>query len=573
PSIGDSLASDAWLRIVEKGYVAFASISAAACFQSLPDLVDLILPDIELGKPSTRDAAARCIWALIRECIPDEALASGGMQQLVATLATGLSYRYRESWALVFLLIAALAQRLGAHARPGMDAILAEVAGMRMEADFQFKDEADAVLGAAIRAVGPQAFLEVLPLNLAAGPGQGQGQVGRAWLLPLMKGHIRNASLGFFVAELLPLADRLVAQSQAFTAQGREIEAKVYGALSQQVWALLGGFCNVPADVVAAFTPAFAERLANEMLEVPEARPAICGALQTLLTAVHALAGGAVADGPLTQQQAQAARQHLAQFAPDYLAQLFNVFAQSPGAGRGYLVGTITAFLGVIAPAEINATFVRVCTMLDKALATHKPPAAAELTERYLEAHPPPTAHTMMDLVVVMTPHLDTERLQMLARAALMLAQQNEDAILQKKGYKALARLAEQPEGSAARELAASSLGAQLMAALVESTDVVAAGSRRGRLAVVTGLVRGLADDQLHFVPAMLSEAIVGTKDGNERTRTTAFDTLLAMGRRMQRGGTINMQAATGGGSGGGDCDAGDCGSAEMAAEKQATLE
>ncbi|KAJ2709937.1 pre-rRNA processing protein, partial [Coemansia spiralis] len=559
PSTNDSLASDAWLRIVEKGYTAFASISATACFQSLPDMVDLVLPDIELGKPSTRDAAARCVWALIRGCIPDAALESDGMQQLIRTLATGLSYRYRESWALVFLLIAALLQRLGPHARPSMDAIVVEVANMRMEADFQFKDEADAVLGATIRAVGPQAFLELLPLNLTAGASE--GQVGRAWLLPLMKGHIRNAPLGYFAGELLPLADGLAAQSQQFGAQGREIEAKVYNALSQQVWALLGGFCNVPSDVVEAFTPAFAERLANELLEAPEVRPAICGALQTLLTAVHTLAQGDIADGPLTQEQALAAKQHLAQFAPDYLAQLFNVFAQSPGAGRGYLIGTITAFLDVIAPAEINATFVRVCAMLDKALATHKPPAAAELTERYLEAHPPPTAHTMMDLVVVMGPYLDAERLQMLARVALLLAQQNEDAILQKKGYKALARLAEQPEGSAAHELVASSLGAQLMTVLAESTDVVAGGSRRGRLAVVAALVRGLADDQLHFVPAMLSEAIVGTKDGNERTRTAAFDTLLVMGRRMQQGGTVNMQAATGGAE------------ADMAAEKQATLE
>ncbi|KAI9482017.1 NUC173 domain-containing protein [Coemansia mojavensis] len=559
PNINDSAASEAWLKIIEKGYIAYASVSADGCFQSLPDLIDLVLPDIELGKQSTRDAATRCIWALIRHCVPDSKLGSEDMQRIIAILTTGLSYRFRESWTLVFLLIAALFQRLGKFAHPSMDELIKEVASMRMEPEFQFKDEADAVLGAAVRAVGPQTFLEILPLNL---DGESrQGDVGRAWLLPLMKSHIRNTPLRFFISDMLPLADRLSRQSQQFVSQGRDIEAKVFNALSQQTWALLTGFCNVPADIIESFTPEFAERLATELMEVPELRPAICGALQTLLTAVHSLAHKEIEDSPITQQQALAAEQHLARFAPDYLSQLFNVFAQSPGAGRGYLMDTITAFLAVISPSEINATFVKVCTMLDQALKTHKPPTAAELTERYLEAHPPPTAHTMTDLVIVMAPYLDAERTQMLMRAAFVLANQSEDAMLQKRGYKALSRLAEQPENSPARQIIESAMAEQLIPMLTESAESVAAGSRRDRLALTSLLARNLTDDQLHFIPAMLSEVIIGTKESNERARNIAFETLLVMGRRMSQGGTINMVAIT------------DDANADMAAEQSASME
>ncbi|KAJ2126089.1 pre-rRNA processing protein [Coemansia sp. RSA 720] len=556
PNSSDSATSEAWLNIIQKGYIAYAQIGAEACFQSLPDLIDLVLPDIELGKPSTRDAATRCVWALIRECIPDSKLGSDGVQAIIKILAGGLSYRYRESWALVFLLIAALFQRLGKFAHPSMDAVTKEVANMRMEPEFQFKDEADAVLGAAIRAVGPQVFLEILPLNLDGG--QSQDNVGRAWLLPLMKSHIRNAPLGYFVSTMLPLADKLSAQSQQFVSQNRELEAKIYNALSQQVWALLSGFCNVPVDILDSFTVGFAERLANEILEVPATRPAICGALQTLLTAVHALAHSDLANGPITQQQALAAEMHLARFAPDYLAQLFNVFAQSPGSGRGYLMDTITAFLAVITPGEVNTTFAKVCAMLDQALKSHKPPTAAELTERYLEAHPPPTAHTMTDLAIVMAPYLDTERAQMLVRAAFVLANQSEDAMLQKKGYKALSRLAAQTAESPARQLIESVMTEQLIPMLIESAGSVGAGSRRDRLMLISALARNLADDQLHFIPAMLSEAIMGTKEANERARNVAFETLLVMGRRMGQGGVIHM-ATVGGDS-------------EMAAEQDANI-
>ncbi|KAJ2489518.1 pre-rRNA processing protein [Coemansia sp. RSA 2050] len=544
PNANDPLASEAWLKIIQKGYTAYARISPDACFQSLPDLIDLIIPDIELGKPSTREAATQCIWATIRECIPDDMLGSAGIGQIIKTLASGLSYRYRESWALVFLLIAALFQRLSKFAHPSMDGILTEVANMRMESEFELKNEADAVLGAAVRAIGPQAFLEVLPLNLSGEPRK--DQVGRAWLLPLMKSHIRNAPLKLFVDTMLPLADSLSAQGKQFVSKGRDIEAKVFSALSQQVWALLGGFFNVPADILQSFTPSFAQRLATELLESPDLRPTICCALQTLLVAVHTLANDDSGLGPLTKQQAIAAQTHLAQFAPDYLAQLFNVFAQSPGANRGYMVNTITAFLAVIMSEDINATFARVCTMLDEALKTHKPPAAAEMTERYLEAHAPPNAHTMMDLAIIMTPYLDTEHSLMLVRAAHMLAKQNDDQILQKKGYKAFSRLAEQPAGSAAHQLIGSTMGAQLIPMLIESAESVAISSRRERLSLIALLSRNLADDQLHFIPAMLSEVILGTKEANERARSVAFDALLTMGKRMSQGGAINMAAVTG---------------------------
>ncbi|KAI8323111.1 NUC173-domain-containing protein, partial [Martensiomyces pterosporus] len=562
PNVNDSLASESWLKIVQKGYIAYSSISAEACFQSLPDLIDLILPDIELGKTSTREAATQCIWALLRECIPDSMLGSTGVEQITKTLSTGLSYRYREAWALVFLLVAALFQRLGKFAHPSMDGLLLEISNMRMEPDFEHKNEADAVLGAAVRAIGPQAFLEVLPLNLGAA--QRKDAVGRAWLLPLMKGHIRNAPLSYFAQNLLPLADSLGAQSLQFVSQGREIESKVYSALSQQVWSLLGGFCNVPSDIVETFNEAFAERLASEMFENVAVRPAICGALQTLLAAVHTLAHNDIADGPLTKQQALAAEQHLARFAPNYLSQLFNVFAQSPGASRGYLVETITAFLSVITASEVNATFVKVCAMLDEALKTHKPPAAAELTERYLEAHPPPTAHTMLDLAIIMTPYLDAERSLMLIHASFVLVGQSEDAILQKKGYKAINRLAEQAEGAAARQTIESIMTERLIPMLVESAETVAMSSRRERLSLIAALSRNLADDQLHFIPAMLSEAILGTKEVNERARNVAFDTLLTMGRRMAQGGVISM-ASVGGSSATED--------AEVPAQQQASIE
>jgi len=72
---------------------------------------------------------------------------------------------------------------------------------------------------------------------------------GRAWLLPLLRDHIQNTSLAYFIQNLLPMSEKLVQKSIEFQSKNRMIEAKVYETLTQQVWSLLPGFCNLPYDL------------------------------------------------------------------------------------------------------------------------------------------------------------------------------------------------------------------------------------------------------------------------------------------------------------------------------------
>ena len=72
--------------------------------------------------------------------------------------------------------------------------------------------------------------------------------VGRAWLLPLLKQHITNTELAYFMRKLVPLNERLMSKLAEFRNRGRMIEVKVYETLTQQIWALLPGFCDLPYD-------------------------------------------------------------------------------------------------------------------------------------------------------------------------------------------------------------------------------------------------------------------------------------------------------------------------------------
>lgn len=77
---------------------------------------------------------------------------------------------------------------------------------------------------------------------------------GRAWLLPLMRARITNTTLAHFTTVMVPLSEALFnrraeAEEGTEEGKGRPIEAKVFEALTEQVWACFPGYCDLPVDV------------------------------------------------------------------------------------------------------------------------------------------------------------------------------------------------------------------------------------------------------------------------------------------------------------------------------------
>jgi ribosomal RNA-processing protein 12 len=63
---------------------------------------------------------------------------------------------------------------------------------------------------------------------------------------------------------------------------------------------------------------------------------------------------------------------------------------------------------------------------------------------------------------------------------------------------------------------------------------------------LLTALVPKLPPARLHLVPTLITEAVLGTKEVNEKARNAAFDLLIVMGTKMQAGGTISRKLAVG---------------------------
>ncbi|KAL1923293.1 uncharacterized protein VTP21DRAFT_8273 [Calcarisporiella thermophila] len=554
PSSQDVQLMPAWLEVIGRGYPSYARHDPQTVAKEIPALYTQIFQNF-LGENETiNKATAKCLIALAG-CITDEMIAnidevvasqskkekgkkskktpskgSEGLVEMVGLVEQGLSFRYRDAWGSILVVIPSLFERLGRTSL--LAGVLALMDELRTP-EFPHKTELEQAIGSAIQYMGPRRTLEVLPLNIE-NPGE-KNQVGRAWLLPLLNDNVQNTELAYFVEELIPLADRLATKAEHFANEGRAIEAKVYETLEAQIWGLLPGFCTYTTDLPSAFTKVLGERVSNALYQKPELRAALCQALQLLVEKHRELVNSKLEDAEIqrryhiTRQEAENGLKHLSKLATNLLAVFFNVFSQSLPTYRGFVLEVIRVYLSITSEQEINATFKKVASLLQQALSAHTPAPANDPTAL------PPVAHTMLDLATGMAMHLDSDSLESLYEQVVPLLAQEEDSVLQKKAYKALNKIAESERG---REVLLKRIE-DWQAKLLDATMNATPSARKERLITLTHCVKLLPSEDLHLIPSILSEAVVSTKEVNERARLLAYDLLIQMGEKMRAGGTV----------------------------------
>jgi ribosomal RNA-processing protein 12 len=513
-------------------------LSPAQCASDVSVVFSLIFNDFQQDSRCHRQIA-NCLSALIEYCITDDLIEqasageTNGLAEMINLLEAGLGVHYQSAWVHVMTVQQAMFNKLNHYAAPLMNNCLALLGELRLSPSEAYKEQLDKTLGVAISTMGPEFFLQILPLNLETPTSS--SHVGRAFLLPLLKTYTTNTTLSYFVNVLIPLGDRLAQKGEAAAARELEMQAKVYETLVNQIWSLAPGFCDLPVDLTRAFNDAVAERFSSLLYTQPDLRPTIAQALQLLIEKNQALVKSSAADSHLmrayglTKAQASQNLVFMSKFAVNYLAVFFNVFSQIAAMFRGFMADVIKAYLTVTSAEDINTTFKKVLAMLSQALESN------EVTSND-PALPPPMSHTMLDLAIIMIPFLDTESAELLYNGTLtsLLAKEN-DPTLQKKGYKVLNHLMNCPNG----RLVVSKNIQELQTYLLEATAACTPSAKKDRIKTLNEVVSLLPTSDLHFIPAILSEVVLASKDHNEKTRNFAFDLLVSMGNKMKAGGVV----------------------------------
>jgi ribosomal RNA-processing protein 12 len=540
PAQNDSQLLPPWIAILSRGYDISAQVHPEDTFQELPELFNMISSFLDSSSYNIRVSASECLVSFLANCIPNSVLVEPSiydrkiLETLVRITVDLLSVKYQAAWMETFNVLGAMFDSFRWQADPIMADIVRIVGELRGNESFKGKREADEVLGKAIRAMGPESVLNILPLNLAIPK---PGQPGRAWMLPILREFVSNTKLRHFRTEFIPLSELMFQRVVDHGDAEKTMEIKIFETVVQQIWALLPGYCNLPIDLEESFDQGFAEILSNLIYKQVDLRSDVCRALQTLVDsnkAITAIEGeeNLILQSRVSKAAAQKNLDHLSAFAGNMLAVLFNVYSQTLPQYRGYILRCINAYLSITSTKELMETFERVTAMLESSLAETGVQTQAEKQkekQKNVEDKMPPLSHTLMDLVITISVYLPRESFGTLFNIASIIIVKDDDPQLQKKAYKLIPRLAESPSGKAALQ----ERNPELQQLLLSSAEKASASARRDRLAAISTLVSFLPTESLHFIPSILSEVVISCKEVNERARTSAFDLLILMGGIM----------------------------------------
>lgn len=547
PSQNDSQLLPPWIAVLSRGYDVSSQIEPDDTFQKLPDLFVLISTFLTSSSHNIRISASEGLNSLLHTCIPEKVLLEPSiwddkvLESIGRTLQDLLSVKYQTAWMEVFNVLTSAFEVLKWRSAPLLNVIVKSVGDLRSNDSFSGKKGADAVLSAAIKSMGPDNVLSVLPLNLSR---SAPGEPGRAWLLPLMRDSISNARLKHFREELVPLSEHMFNRVLQHGDQEKTMEIKIFETVVSQIWACLPGYCELPLDLIEALDQAFAEQLANLLYQQPQLRTNICRALQNLVDSNKAIIelesdDDLVKQGQLTKANAQDNINHLAGFADKLLAVLFNVYGQTLPQYRGPALQCINAYLSITPESELMETFTRVATMLEGSLPDASAQTQADKQKKKKDTNEVPLSHTLMDLVIAMSIYLPRQSFAALFNMASNVVSMQNDPQLQKKAYKLIPRLADSEIGRAALQ----ERSGELQQLLLNSAEKASAPARRDRLESIARIVPFLPEGDLHFIPSVLSEVVIAAKEVNEKARSAAFDLLVLMGEKMAEGGTVKQSA------------------------------
>ena len=286
PSQNDSQLLPPWIAVLSRGYDVSAQIEPEETFQKLPEPFTLISSFMASSSHNIRVSASECLISFMANCVPESVLLEPSiydekvLEKLAKAAVELLSVKYQAAWMESFNVMGAMFDGLRWRADPILSDVVKTIGELRNNDSFAGKKEADEIIGKAIRAMGPERVLDILPLNLAAPK---KGQPGRAWMLPILRDYVSNTNLSHFKKEFVPLSEMMFQRVIDNGEAEKTMEIKIFETLVQQIWALLPGYCDLPLDVTESFDQGFAELVSNLLYKQVDLRADLCRARQSLV--------------------------------------------------------------------------------------------------------------------------------------------------------------------------------------------------------------------------------------------------------------------------------------------------
>ncbi|XP_014485127.1 PREDICTED: RRP12-like protein isoform X2 [Dinoponera quadriceps] len=495
PPASDGQPTLAWLAVMQEAHCNLARCSLSLCAAVLPRMLEKCAELWLADKADVITGTSHVVKTMLQECVAplceDETRGyDSTLRQVVATMRKALSYQYLGAWHHVLHLVAVLFRTVGERKPPGLVEIVRSLGELRDSHNFAHNSDAEYAIGAAIRAMGPRAVLEVLPLHV-----HGDAvDLRRGWLIPLMKDCITGGSISFFTECLLP-----VAQLCEQKARREPVNSKTYEFLVPQIWSILPSICSDASDVSENFK-GIAQKLGMIINQRKELRLPVLAALRRLIVQA-------------TQSEKTADTGELARFAKNYLPILFNLYTtRSCGTDeegqRLAAFDTVKVYLTIASKELANELF-------DRALSKLSEPAG---TDDFAK-------ESIYDLIRVLIGYTDADRLKGYYDMCVPFLRDDGKQKEQKKAYRFLEEVCGSDREGCKSFLEEHRREIQKM--LMSTATSVIKTSRGPRLKCLIHLVKRHPQlERTKFLDAVLPEAVLAVKDVNQKCRSTAYQLL-----------------------------------------------
>ena len=272
PSKVDFTLSPAWVQVLGNVMLAYSAVDSDSCSNEIGKVWRAVWPFLECKDSTTRKAAALSLATLCHCFTPSFITAACSEETSGSTLANIVAQTTKALHSIAFAqsmpqllsvvssLITGLQYKVASKtaAERLLLPVIEYVGELRTQKRFEYKEDADTTLATAMRVLGPEVLLGVLPLNLEpsdryetkmdkltanhADNIRQNGREPRAFLLPMLS-QPHPSPLHHFVTYFVPMSERIFDLQQLAETEGRKSEAKVWSVLVGQVWSGLVGYC------------------------------------------------------------------------------------------------------------------------------------------------------------------------------------------------------------------------------------------------------------------------------------------------------------------------------------------
>ncbi|CAH2217524.1 jg6757, partial [Pararge aegeria aegeria] len=303
----------AWAAVLQQGYGCLAGLDINLCIPNLPLFVNICVSELWLSDVAdVNSASTNALKAVLLDCVKpaiqsDECLRKHKthIDTIFKTIGTGLDNPFNQAIKHVILTIAVCFEIGNEKIEYLLAPLLKKLNERRESHNFHNEKEAEYATGCAIKSLGPEFVLKIIPLR------DGENiNLDRSWLLPVMKERITNSNIKFFGTEILEMATFCRKKSRELAELKDNPGSHTYDLLCNQFWSLFPSFCNHPKDVNENFK-ILARVLGNVLKDNPEFRLSIMQGLRKLIAC---------------SEDNEEDKSELARFAKNYIPILLNIY-------------------------------------------------------------------------------------------------------------------------------------------------------------------------------------------------------------------------------------------------------